>query len=81
MKNSYFQKAEQMYIKARGYIPYKILVQIIEKIFPEFKGSVIVYELADRIKCDREISGLWVILGGSKKQLFKTEKYLNNRNN
>jgi hypothetical protein len=67
MCNDYFKRAEQLYLKARGYITYKILVQIVEKIFPEFKGSVIVYELADRIKADREISGKWNIVGSSKK--------------
>jgi hypothetical protein len=65
-KNPYFMKAEEIYLKARGYIPYKILVQIIEKIYPEFKGSVIVYELADRCKANSEISGRWFIFGGNK---------------
>ena len=67
MKNSFFMKAERMYHTARGYIPYKILVQIVEKIFPEFKGSIIVYELADRIKADKEISGDWLIFGSKGK--------------
>lgn len=66
IKNPFFIKAEKMYYKARGYIPYKILVQIVEKIYPEFKGSIIVYELADRIKADKEISGDWLIFGSKK---------------
>lgn len=66
LKDPFFVKAESMYQKARGYIPYKILVQIVEKLYPEFKGSVIVYELADRIKCNREISGQWLIFGSGK---------------
>jgi len=68
IKNDYFVKAEKLYKQARGYIPYKILVQIVEKIFPEFKGSVIVYELADRIKANKEISGSWCILGNMGKE-------------
>lgn len=68
MKDAYFLKAEKMYIEARGYIPYKILVQIVEKLFPEFKGSVIVYELADRVKAEREISGNWSIIHSGKKK-------------
>lgn len=68
IKNPVFIKANKMYCKARGYIPYKILVQIVEKIYPEFKGSVIVYEVADRIKCDLEISGKWIIHGSKGKE-------------
>lgn len=61
-----FTKANEIYKKARGYIPYKILVQIIEKIYPDFKGSVVVFELADRIKANKEISGDWIIHGNKK---------------
>jgi len=68
IKNPFFLKAEEMYMKARGYIPYKILVQIVEKIYPEFKGSVIVYELADRVKANKEISGDWIIFGSGKSE-------------
>lgn len=68
MRNPFFIKAEKMYLNARGFIPYKILVQIVEKLFPEFKGSIIVYELADRIKADKEISGNWLIFGSKKTQ-------------
>lgn len=68
VNNPLFIKAEKMYLQARGYIPYKILVQIVEKIFPEFKGSVIVYEMADRIKANKEISSEWMIFGQKKKQ-------------
>lgn len=66
MNNKTYTDAEQIYIKARGYIPYKILVQLVEKIYPEFKGSVIVYELADRIKANSEISSRWKIFSSNK---------------
>jgi hypothetical protein len=67
-KNPLFCKANEVYKKSRGYIPYKILVQIVEKIYPEFKGSVIVYELSDRVKCNMEINSEWVINSSNKKE-------------
>ncbi len=68
MANKFFKKAEKIYLNARGYIPYKTLVQVIEKLYPEFKGSIIVYELSDRIKTNKEISGEWSLIPGRKKQ-------------
>jgi intein/homing endonuclease len=67
VKDPLFIKANKLYCEARGYIPYKILVQLVEKIYPEFKGSVIVYEIADRIKTNQEISSVWKISGGANK--------------
>ena len=66
-KTDFFQKAEKVYLQAKGYIPRATLLQIVEKVFPEFKGSVICYELADRIKANKEISGEWKILGKVEK--------------
>lgn len=64
MAHDIFMKAEKLYLKARGYIPHKVLVQIVEKIFPEFKGSVIVFELSDRVKANCEIENRWKIVAG-----------------
>lgn len=59
--NDYFKRIEAMYVAKKGYIPSKILVQIINKIYPEFKSSVIVFELADRIRLNKESSNEWNI--------------------
>lgn len=57
--NAFFKKAEKIYIEQKGYIPSKLVVQIINKLFPEFKSSAIVFELADRIRLNKETSGEW----------------------
>jgi hypothetical protein len=46
-----------------GYIPSKAVVQLINKIFPEFQGNVMSIEIADRIRLNKEMSGKWNIAG------------------
>jgi hypothetical protein len=61
-----FKKAELVYRKKLGYIPMSMLYQVINKLFPEFKGSVISGEIATRIKLNKELSGEWVVSGASR---------------
>jgi ABC-type dipeptide/oligopeptide/nickel transport system ATPase component len=68
MKHKLFKKAERIYKKKRGYIPRTTLVQIINKIYPEFHAGVVPIEIAGRIKLDKEISGEWDIAGSTKKK-------------
>jgi len=63
MKNPLFKKAEKMYIRKMGYIPQSTLIQIINKIFPEFHAGVVPLEIAGRIKLDKEITGKWEVAG------------------
>lgn len=60
-----FKQAESIYKEKIGFIPYRNLVQVINMMFPEFKGSVIVYELADRVRLMKELCGDWEIAGKS----------------
>jgi hypothetical protein len=66
-----FKSAEKVYIDKMGYMPISMLHQIINKLFPEFKSSIIVSEIASRIKFNKEVSGEWKIpLSGKKKSDF-----------
>jgi len=59
MKNALFRKAEKIYKSKMGYIPNGTLVQIINKIYPEFNAGVVPMEIAGRIKLNKEMSGEW----------------------
>jgi hypothetical protein len=59
--NKKFIEIEQIYVSKKGYVPYKMLIQMINALYPEFKSSVISYEIADRIKMKKETSGEWNI--------------------
>lgn len=63
-----FKKAELIYRKRLGYIPMGMLFQIINKLYPEFKSSIIVGELATRIKLNKELSGEWIVSGAARKK-------------
>ena len=63
MKNSLFRKAEKIYIRKMGYIPNATVVQLINKIFPEYNAGVVPLEIAGRIKLDKELSGEWEVAG------------------
>lgn len=65
IKNKFFLDAEKVYKEKIGFVPYRNLVQVINMMFPEFKGSVIVYEVADRIRVKKELCGDWEIAGKS----------------
>jgi hypothetical protein len=58
-----FKKAEKVYIKKMGYIPNATLVQIINKVFPEYNAGVVPLEIAGRIKLNKELSGEWEVAG------------------
>jgi len=68
MKTDLFQAAEKVYVARMGYIPMSMIFQIINKLFPEFKSSIIVGELAQRIKLNKELSGEWEMSGVVKKK-------------
>jgi hypothetical protein len=57
--DQFFKDMEKMYLQKKTYIPSKILVQIINKIFPEFNSSIIVHEIADRIRMTKEFKKEW----------------------
>ena len=63
MKNALFLKAEKLYKRKMGYIPQNTLIQIINKIYPEFNAGVVPIEIAGRIKLDKELSGQWEVSG------------------
>lgn len=65
-----FARAEAFYVKKIGYISASMVVQIINKLYPEFKSSIIVGEVAARIKLNKELDGKWVIpyMDGKKKK-------------
>jgi LAGLIDADG-like domain len=62
-KNKLFKKAEKLYIRKMGYIPQNTVIQLINKIFPEYHAGVVPLEIAGRIKLDKELSGEWEISG------------------
>jgi hypothetical protein len=70
--NRIFIIANRFYVEKRGYIPSGTLRQIVEKIFPEYRGNVFIYEVCDRIKFDMEMCGRWEISGGKKKDDVKS---------
>jgi hypothetical protein len=63
MRHPLFVKAEKIYKMKMGYIPQSTLVQIINKVFPEFNAGVVPLEIAGRIKLDKEITGQWEVSG------------------
>ena len=78
--NEKFINIEKVYLQKRGFIPTSMLFQLVSMLYPEFKGSIIVTEIVDRIKLMKETSGEWVIWGskarekGEKKEKKKEEK-------
>lgn len=61
MEHKVFINLEKLYVEKKGYVPSKMVIQIINKIYPEFKSSVVVYELADRIRMEKETSAEWIV--------------------
>ena len=68
-----FKKAEILYKRKMGYIPMGSLFQIINKLYPEFRSSIIVGELAQRIKLDKELVGEWAVSGSFKQNKKKSD--------
>jgi hypothetical protein len=68
MQNALFQKAEKIYKRQFGYIPQNTVIQIINKLYPEYHAGVVPYEIAGRIKLDRELSGEWMVPGRGKRR-------------
>lgn len=63
MKHSLFKKAEKIYKRKMGYIPNNTLINIINRIFPEFQSGVVSGEIAGRIKFDKEVAEDWEVSG------------------
>lgn len=61
-----FISAEKLYKNVRGYIPTQMLIQLINKIYPEFKANVMAMEIASRVKLNKEMTGEWSIVGQKK---------------
>lgn len=68
MSHKMFKKAEKLYKAKRGYIPNTTLIQIINKLYPEYNSGVVPGEIAGRIKLNKELSGEWDVAGGAKKK-------------
>jgi hypothetical protein len=68
MEHALFKKAESVYRRKLGYIPRDRVVQIINKIFPEYNAGVVPQEIAERIRMNRELEGKWLIPGTKKKK-------------
>jgi hypothetical protein len=66
-KHEMFLRVEKMYVDKVGYIPHGMLIQLINKIFPEFNAGVMPAEIAARIKFNKETDGSWSISGAKKK--------------
>jgi len=76
MENKLFQRAEKVYVNKMGYIPQSTLIQIINKIYPEYHAGVVPLEIAGRIKLDKELSGEWEVSGRSVKKEDRSRKPL-----
>jgi hypothetical protein len=63
MSQDLFKKAEKIYVRKMGYIPQGSLIQIINKVYPEYNAGVVPIEIAGRIKLNKEISGEWEVAG------------------
>ena len=59
IQHNIFKMGELIYLKKRGFIPMNMLMQIVSKIYPEYKQSVICSEIASRIKFNRELEHKW----------------------
>jgi len=66
MDSDLFKKAENVYVKRLGYIPRDRVVQIINKLFPEYNAGVVPQEIAERIRFNREMGGKWLMPGSKK---------------
>jgi hypothetical protein len=65
MSSPLFKSAELIYLRKRGFIPMNMLMQVVGKVAPEYKQSIIAAEIASRIKLDKELMGQWRVAGGA----------------
>lgn len=75
MSSDLFKIAEKIYLKKCGYIPSSMLHQIINKLYTELRSSIIVNEIAARIKLNRELEGKWDVPGAGRKKKEKKLVY------
>ena len=68
IRNNIFIKAEKIYVKRYGFIPSNSLIQLINKLYPEFNAGVVSAEIAGRVRLDKELSGKWDIAGRSTRR-------------
>lgn len=67
-KSDLFKKANRVYRAKLGYIPRDRIVQIVNKLFPEYNASVVPQEIAERIRMNMELEGQWLVPGSRKKE-------------
>ena len=74
IKHPMFMAAEKIYKVKMGYVPQGMVVQIINKIFPEYNAGVVPWEIAQRIKLNKEIMGDWQVAGAGMGSHEKSKK-------
>jgi hypothetical protein len=65
--SAFFKKAEKMYRSQLGYMPRDRVVQVVNKMYPEYHSGVMAHEVAERIRMKMEMSGRWRIPASRKK--------------
>jgi aryl carrier-like protein len=71
MESDLFKRAEKIYKQKYGFIPQSTVIQIINKMFPEYNAGVVPVEIAGRIKLNKELAGEWDMPGKSKEMQKK----------
>jgi len=66
-----FKAVEKIYVNKLGYVPQTMVVQVINKIMPDYHAGVVPFEIAARIKLNKELSGEWVVAGYAKSKKTK----------
>ena len=68
INNPVFKQAEKIYLRKMGYIPQATVVQIVNRLYPEYQAGVVPLEIAGRIKLIKELSGKWDVAGRKSKK-------------
>jgi intein/homing endonuclease len=63
--SEFFKKAEKVYRSNLGYMPRDRVVQVVNKLYPEYHSGVMSHEVAERIRMKMEMSGKWRIPSAS----------------
>jgi bifunctional DNA-binding transcriptional regulator/antitoxin component of YhaV-PrlF toxin-antitoxin module len=67
MATDLFKRADKIYRAKVGYVPQGALIQLVNKLFPDYNSGVVPGEIAQRIKFNKEMDGSWLVPGGKKK--------------
>jgi hypothetical protein len=68
LEDPLFKRLEKIYIRKMGYVPSGTLIQIVNKLRPEFNNGVVPVEIAGRIKLNRELAGVWDVSGRASRR-------------